>query len=523
MEFFIFILLLLAVGVVAILLFNRAAKLKEELRQAAVELSTAKERIEHIRRELDTANELSRKTTQELDTAKGYVDQARREADTANELSRKTAQELHERIRQTTEELSGTKGRLERYASIQNIEAAIATTRDVANAMEAQLKTLKQEKARLREELASMKKEQELYQLNAQLREFGIYEPTFKFDDSSAYKAALDKNYSRQKEMIQEERAAKCTTTWSVEGDFRKGRKMTEQYLKLMLWAFNGECDALISKVRYDNAVKVEERIQKLYERINKLGQEKKCALDYDYLLLKLQELALVHEYNEKKRQEADEQRMIREQMRDEDKAHRELERAQQEAEREAERYEKALEKAQRDTEKAHGEKLTKLQGEIERINQLLSEANARKERAISQAQQTKSGWVYVISNVGSFGEQVYKIGMTRRQDPMERVYELGDASVPFPFDVHARIPSDDAPKLEKILHKTFEHRRVNLVNMRKEFFAVSLEEIREVVLKHHGEIQFTLIAEAEEYRKTQMMRSGKPREGVAAQEFLRG
>ena len=523
MDILIVSLLLLAVGVVAAVLFKRAAKLREELRQTAVDLSTAKERIEQVRRELDTANELSRKTAQELDTARERIDQARREADMSNELSRKTAQELHERLRQTTEELTGAKGRLERYASIQNIEAAKEKARDAVGALESQLTTLEQEKARLREELVSLKKDQELYQLNAQLREFGIYEPTFNFDDSSKYKAALDKNYARQKEMIQEEKAAKCTTTWSVEGDYKKGRRMTEQYLKLMLWAFNGECDALISKVRYDNAVRVEERIQKLYERINKLGQEKKCALDYDYLLLKLQELALVHEYNEKKRQEADEQRMIREQMRDEEKAHRELERAQQEAEREAERYEKALDKARREAERVHGEKLTKLQGEIERINQLLLEANARKERASSQAQLTKSGWVYVISNVGSFGEQVYKIGMTRRQDPMERIYELGDASVPFPFDVHARIPSDDAPKLEKILHKTFEHRRVNLVNMRKEFFAVSLEEIRQVVLKNHGEILFTLVAEAEEYRKTQMMRSGKAGDGVAPQDFQRG
>lgn len=124
-------------------------------------------------------------------------------------------------------------------------------------------------------------------------------------------------------------------------------------------------------------------------------------------------------------------------------------------------------------------------------------------ERAISRAQMTRSGHVYVISNVGSFGEDVYKIGMTRRLDPMDRVRELGDASVPFRFDVHAIIYSEDAPTLENKLHKKFHHRRVNYINHRREFFRVSLDEITKAVHEYHGEIEFTLLAEADEYRKT--------------------
>jgi DNA repair exonuclease SbcCD ATPase subunit len=224
---------------------------------------------------------------------------------------------------------------------------------------------------------------------------------------------------------------------------------------------------------------------------------------------LKLKELHLTHEYAEKKQQEAEEQRAIREQMREEEKAQRELERAQLEAEREAERYQSALQKAQRDAEKAQGEKLNKLNAEIERLSQLVTDANARKERAISQAQLTKSGYVYIISNVGSFGEEVYKIGMTRRLDPMDRVHELGDASVPFAFDVHAMVYSEDAPGLENLLHRSFDQRRVNLVNTKKEFFRVALDEIREVVTKHHaGEVKYTLVAEALEFRKSQGMRA---------------
>jgi hypothetical protein len=148
------------------------------------------------------------------------------------------------------------------------------------------------------------------------------------------------------------------------------------------------------------------------------------------------------------------------------------------------------------------------LLAQIEALEQQLTQAQQLKQRAISQAQLTRSGHVYVISNIGSFGEDVYKIGMTRRLDPLDRVKELGDASVPFQFDVHAVIYCDDAPKLENTLHRLFHHRRVNRINERKEFFRVSLTEIAQAVLANHGEIEFLHEAEAEEYRKTQAMLS---------------
>ena len=125
----------------------------------------------------------------------------------------------------------------------------------------------------------------------------------------------------------------------------------------------------------------------------------------------------------------------------------------------------------------------------------------------------TRVGHVYIISNVGSFGENIYKIGMTRRLEPMDRDKELGDASVPFPFDVHALITTSDAPSLENALHKHFNHRRLNLENERKEFFHVTIEEIRDELekLKHQlglqSELRLTLLAEAREYRISQAKR----------------
>ena len=119
-----------------------------------------------------------------------------------------------------------------------------------------------------------------------------------------------------------------------------------------------------------------------------------------------------------------------------------------------------------------------------------------------------KAGYVYIISNIGSFGENIYKIGMTRRLDPFDRVDELGDASVPFKFDVHAMIFSDDAPKLEAALHRAFEHKKLNMVNQKREFFAVTLEEIEEVVKANYDKtVEFVKVAEAGQYRESIKMK----------------
>ena len=136
-------------------------------------------------------------------------------------------------------------------------------------------------------------------------------------------------------------------------------------------------------------------------------------------------------------------------------------------------------------------DKIQKLKDEIEALKLALKEAEEERQRAMSMAQQTKSGYVYIISNVGSFGEGVYKIGMTRRLDPMERVLELSNASVPFPFDVHAFIYSEDAPALETHLHRVFDKNKVNAVNFRKEYFRVSLHDIKNAIAQKGYDVDF--------------------------------
>jgi Meiotically up-regulated gene 113 len=191
-----------------------------------------------------------------------------------------------------------------------------------------------------------------------------------------------------------------------------------------------------------------------------------------------------------------EEQARIKARIREEQKAEKELEREMHRIEAEKAAIEKALQTALREAQDEHS-------AEIEALRDKLREAEEKAQRAMSMAQQTKAGHVYVISNIGSFGEEVFKIGMTRRLEPMDRVKELGDASVPFPFDVHMMISCDDAPSLENALHKTFHYKRLNKVNLRREFFRVSLDEIRQVVENNHGEVDYVAEPEALQYRES--------------------
>ena len=202
---------------------------------------------------------------------------------------------------------------------------------------------------------------------------------------------------------------------------------------------------------------------------------------------------------------EREEQARIRAQIREEQMREREkeeLQRKRQQLEREREALKVAVEKALAEAKDQHS-------AEMERLNSELAAKQAEidaNQRAISQAQITKSGHVYVISNIGSFGEGVFKVGMTRRKEPDERISELGDASVPFPFDVHMMIHSDDAPTLENALHKKLFKLRMNKANPRKEFFKVDFEMIYQIVKEHHGEVEYLADAEALEYRQSLAM-----------------
>lgn len=394
-----------------------------------------------------------------------------------------------------------------KYQPIIDVEKAVLEQQD---AIDEARRTITDLNNKYQQALAihhSLEQEISLFEDHLEINSFGLYKPQFDFDTSEQFKAAIEANYEAQKRMIKEDAAIICHTEWSVGGSKAEGKKMTAKYKKLMLFAFNGESDSLIAKVKWNNAEKSVDRIKKAFESINKLGETHSIEITHPFFQLKLEELRLTYEFEQKKYEEKEEQRRIREQMREEEKAQREFERAQREAEDEEYRYQKALEKAKAELNTSTQESSAILSEKVRLLEQQLQEAHEKKERAMAMAQLTKVGHIYVISNIGSFGENVYKLGMTRRLDPLDRVRELGDASVPFLFDVHAIIYSENAPQLEYELHQHFNDRRLNRINGKKEFFRVSLEEIEAFVLTLTGtEIQFTKVAEAKDYRETMAM-----------------
>jgi hypothetical protein len=338
---------------------------------------------------------------------------------------------------------------------------------------------------------------------------FGLYKPHFTFQTSDEYKTALEDLRNRERQMVRDNQAVVCPVKWTVGNSATDGKRMVRQYSKLMLRAFNGESDAAAANVTWNNISKMQERLRKTYESVNDLGSVMHVSVTHEYLELKLDELRLAYEYEEKRHQEREDQRRIREQIREEEKAQKELESAREDAERQEADYEKALAKAREEALKATGVQLQELTERVKSLEAKLDEARKKKERAISRAQLTKSGFVYVISNIGSFGERIFKIGMTRRLEPMDRIYELGDASVPFPFDVHVMLFCDNAPELENALHRLVQDRTMNLVNLRREFYRdVDLNEIEAFVKERGLSAQFITVPEAREYRQSIAMAS---------------
>jgi len=333
--------------------------------------------------------------------------------------------------------------------------------------------------------------------------DYGMYEPQFDFDSSEEYKQNIKSIREKQKEMIRSKQAIIVHTQWTVEGSRAKGRTMENRAVRLSLRALNGEADSIMAKVRWNNFSSCKKRLNKSREMIDKLNESNTLSISEPYMSLKHKELYAIHEYNEKKHDEKEERREKLAQEREEKKVLLEAKRAKEKAEKEQAEHERALEIARKELGLLSGDELKEKNTQIEKLEEQLKEALEKKERAMSMAQLTKQGHVYVISNLGSFGEGIYKIGLTRRLEPMDRVKELGDASVPFLFDLHAMIFSEEAPTLEKKLHEVFHEKRVNMVNNRKEFFRVSLEEIEEEAKKVMPEVEFFSTVESREYRET--------------------
>ena len=301
----------------------------------------------------------------------------------------------------------------------------------------------------------------------------------------------------------EEQAYIKKSTAVKIFGDSSK--KELNSNVKQILRCFNSECDNVLLNLSVKTIDTARNKITKSFETLNKLFSTDGVQMEQKLLQYKLDELNLVYTYELKKEQEREQQKAIKEQMVEEEKVRREigrqkakLEKDQAQCSNEINRLMGYMQKTQSDVEK---------QLYIDKINELeekLKQLEADKATVLEREANARAGYVYVISNIGSFGADVYKIGMTRRLEPMDRVKELGSASVPFEFDVHAMIFSDDAPTLETALHQAFEKQSVNRVNLRKEFFRVSLDDIERVVKENFNKaVKFTRIPVAKEYNET--------------------
>ena len=344
----------------------------------------------------------------------------------------------------------------------------------------------------------------------ATIEDFGLYTPTYDFANSSLYADALKSVRQKQKEEIKKFNEGLKATTWTVNGKKSEGQKLVTRIGKLIMIAYNGECDELIRKIKVTNANRNIEAIRKSADNINSLGSVLGIAIPARYVALKINEARLAVEFAEAKEAEKEAIREARERQREEAKLAKEIEEARRKLEKERSQYQTAytdvlsrLVDCRDETER------TALQEKADELKAHLADVDKAVEDVDYRAANQRAGYVYIISNVGSFGEGVYKIGMTRRLEPMERIAELSDASVPFAFDVHALIFSDDAPALEAALHRAFEERKVNLVNQRREFFRVSLDEIKAEVRRNHDKtVEFTDEADAEQYRVSEKLRA---------------
>ena len=508
----------LILAIVFLVLWRKASKqasaAQEESSRLTQSLDSTKTDVENLRTNLASAAEKERELESKVSTLSKYqgiaevdaeIQKKRAEADTEI-LSLKTAaaQELSD-AKQDAKEIRA-KGRADYDAAVKKAEDKLASIDVESKRIITEAETRAKEIAGEAYEIAGKAKDYEktAVAMKNVIEGYGdrYLKPTYSLLDD----LAEDFGYTeagQQLKLARENSTRMINAGTAAVCDYAQASRK-DTAIAFVIDAFNGKVDSILSKVKKDNYGTLEQKIKDAYELVNFNGRAfRNAVITPEYLAARLEELKWGVRAQELKAQAQEEQRRLREQIREEERARREYEKAMKDAAKDEEMLRKAMEKAQKQIESANEANRAEYESKLEELKQKLAEAEERGQRALSMAQQTKHGNVYVISNLGSFGENVYKVGMTRRLDPLDRVRELGDASVPFPFDVHAIIESDDAPSLETSLHKALSLMQVNKVNPRKEFFRVAISDIKAMVEKMGLTTSWTMDAAAAEYRET--------------------
>lgn len=328
----------------------------------------------------------------------------------------------------------------------------------------------------------------------ALLQEAGIYHYQHPLTDAVAYERELEKIDDEVKAMTRKDGGAvQATTSWSVNGSATEGKKMVRDFSKLMLRAFNAEADNLVRGLKPYKLAAAIERLDKVADTIERLGKTMQICISPPYLKLRERELKLTADFLQKQAEEKEAERLERERLREERKAQQEMERERERLEKEWKHFANALQALEAKGDEAGAARIREQLGDVQKA---IEDVDYR-------AANIRAGYVYVISNIGSFGEEMVKVGMTRRLDPTERIKELSDASVPFNFDVHAVFFSKDAVGIETAMHERLGSCRVNIVNRRREFFRATPLQVKAHLAELAGELlQFHDLPEALEYRQ---------------------
>ena len=353
-------------------------------------------------------------------------------------------------------------------------------------------------------ELNEIRKEIALVEETLDMQEYGLYEPKYNFINSTAYKERLDAVRKQQKQMIKDKTAAVGTSDWTINGDKRQGKAFINANIKQILRSFNNETEVIINKVKHSNVESSKKRIQKSFDQLNRLYERENVSLTKSYLNLKVDEMNIAYEYEVKKQEEKELLREEREREREEKKLQKKLEKEKNKFNRENDKLQKEINKVRDELTTAADKEKAKLEKEIKELKEALNRNNEEIGKIDEWRETPGAGYVYIISNIGSFGKNVFKIGVTRRDNPDERIRELSSASVPFRYDTHVFIFSKDAFALEKELHDRFNDSRVNKVNRRKEFFNITIDDVKQIVEENKADIHsFVEHPDAEEYYDT--------------------
>ncbi|HEV7482492.1 MAG TPA: DUF4041 domain-containing protein [Solirubrobacterales bacterium] len=418
----------------------------------------------------------------------------RRELDRLGGL---TVLELEAKKQALADEIEAQRERLDSEKTA-GVEALSRQIEEATAALNAELAAAKLQKTELERQIAELNQQVVVTEETALLQEAGVYDYHHPLSDSVEYQEALKAVREQVKAMTRKDGGAvRGATQWTVNGSLPQGRKMVRDFSKLMLRAYNAEADNLVRSLKPYKLDAAKERLTKVVATIARLGRTMDIHISGPYHELREYELELTADYRQKLAEEKEREREEKEQLREERKAQQEMERERARLEKERQHYLNALESLR---EKGDAEAVARHEAELERIQRAIDDVDYR-------AANIRAGYVYVISNVGSFGEGVVKIGLTRRLDPSERVRELGDASVPFRFDTHALLFSKDAVGIEASLHQRLAACRVNRINTRREFFYATPAEVKAHLLDVAGELlSYEETPEALEFRQSQNM-----------------